>query len=91
MLAVPPNFYVSTPNYNRFKGVDLVPERKDDYKQADFNGDLYYKNFNFEDARYFNEPNHIREVQHQFARRTAWGLSMLAERWRDRMPDANLR
>jgi hypothetical protein len=54
------NFYVSTPNYNSFKGVDLVPERKDDYKQADFNGDLFYKNFNFEDARYFNEKIKLR-------------------------------
>jgi len=49
------NFYVSTPNYNHFKGIDLVPERKEDYKHADFNGDLFMKNFNFEDSRYFNE------------------------------------
>ena len=49
------NFYVSTPNYNVFKGIDLVPERKNDYKHADLNGEMFFKEFNFEDARYFNE------------------------------------
>jgi hypothetical protein len=54
------NFYVSTPNYNVFKGIDLVPERKNDYKHADFGGDIFFKEFDFEDARYFNEKVMLR-------------------------------
>lgn len=39
-----------------FKGIDLVPESKDQYRNADNNGAFFYDNFNFEDARYYNEP-----------------------------------
>jgi hypothetical protein len=49
------NLFVSTPNYNTFKGIDLVPERKGDYINGDLFGQLFTQNLNFEDARYYNE------------------------------------
>lgn len=53
-------FYTSSEQYDAWKGHELVPERIYEYKQFNGNGDVIYKNYDFDNARYYSDELKVR-------------------------------